>query len=524
MMGRQRKQFTLTDVQVLAGALLVSEDSFYGRMATYGDKLVREEMFADLYSHRGRPSVSPVLLSKVLLLMFHDNVSDRQAEERARYDLRWKAALHLGIGETGFDSTALTRFRARLVLHEKERSFFEETVKAARQYGLIRAEVAEVIDSTPVLGAGAVQDTYNLLRSAVRKMLKAVRNQPEVHERLRSLLKRQDYDETGKPEIDWDDREARQALLNELVQDARTLLTETADLELGPAEKAARELLAAVTEQDVEEQADGTVALKNGVAKDRVISTTDPEMRHGHKSSKGRFDGHKAHIMEDPEAEIITGVEVTAGNVPDADPLPDLLDQHEAVGLTVTEVVGDTAYGSGDTRATMAERGVKLVAPVPPEGKNGKYIPKSAFEIDLESRTCRCPAGHLVSMTGTRKKDRAGLFHFGELCRNCPLRDQCTNSRQGRTVTVHRYEALLQKGRAEQKTDTFKAAYRKRPIVERKIAELVRHGMRQARYIGRAKVRLQLAWTAAMVNLKRLFKQIAGAAAPKNQTEGVCPT
>jgi len=176
VMGRQRKQFTLTDVQVLAGAPLVPADSFYGQMAVHGDRLVHEEWFADLYSHRGRPSVSPVLLSKVLLLMFHDNVSDRQAEERARYDLRWKAALHLGIDEAGFDATALTRFRARLVLHEKERLFFEETVKAAKQYGLIRAEVAEVIDSTPMLGAGAVRDTYNLLRSAVRKTLRAVRN------------------------------------------------------------------------------------------------------------------------------------------------------------------------------------------------------------------------------------------------------------------------------------------------------------------------------------------------------------
>lgn len=520
MMGRQRKQFTLADVQVLAGMPIVPEDSFYGRMATHGDKLVREEWFAKLYSRRGRPSVSPVLLSKVLLLMFHDNVVDREAEDRARYDLRWKSALNLGVGEAGFDSTALTRFRARLVLHEKERLFFEETVAAAKKYELISAEVAEVIDSTPVLGAGAVQDTYNLLRSAVRKLLKVIRNRPEIHERLQGLLKRQDYDETGKPEINWDDDKARKALLNEFVQDARTALNETANLELDTAEKAARELLAAVTEQDVEEQPDGTVTLKDGVAKDRVISTTDPAMRHGRKSSKGRFDGYKAHIMEDPESEIITAVAVTAANVPDAQPLPELLDQQKETGVTVSKVTGDTAYGSGDTRADMVERKVKLVAPVPPEVKR-EFFPKSAFEIDLQAGTCQCPAGHEVEFKRGREPGKAGIFQFGELCQGCPFRDQCTKSKTGRTVTVHRHEELLQQGRAEQQTEAFKEAYRERPIVERKIAEIVHHGMRQARYIGDEKILLQLAWTAGMVNLKRLFTQIAGVTAPKKRKEAI---
>lgn len=421
-------------------------------MAAHGDQLVREEWFADLYSHRGRPSVPPVLLSKVLLLMFHDNVSDRQAEERARYDLRWKSALGLGIDEVGFDSTALCRFRARMVLHKKERQFFERTVKAAKEYGLIRAEVAEVIDSTPVLGAGAVQDTYSLLRSAIRKVLKVVRPREETYQHLLEQLKRKDYDELGKPDINWEDPQAQRELLNEFVQDARTVLRETEHLLLQAGEKAARELLAAVTEQDIEEQPGGTVTLKDGVAKDRVISTTDPEMRHGRKSSKGRFDGHKAHIMENIEAEIITGVAVTAANVPDAEPLPEMLEQQSEAGITATEVMGDTAYGSGDTRAEMVERGVKLTAPVPPEVK-GEFFPKSAFEIDLQARTCRCPAGHRAKLKGHRKPWKAGSFEFGALCRECPLRAQCTKSKTGRTVVIHRHEELLQQGRAEQATD-----------------------------------------------------------------------
>lgn len=218
-------------------------------------------------------------------------------------------------------------------------------------------------------------------------------------------------------------------------------------------------------------------------------------MRHGRKSSKGRFDGHKAHVMEDPEAEIITGVAITAASEPDAQPLPEMLDQQTQADLTVTEVTGDTAYGSGDTRAEMAEPQIKLVAPVPPEPKRDLFA-KSAFTIDLKARTCQCPAGHVVQMQGHHQPGQGGVFKFGNLCRNCPLRDQCTRSPKGRSIQVHPHEELLQEGRAEQQTEMFRAKYRKRPIVERKIAELVRHGMRQARYIGKAKTLLQLAWTA----------------------------
>lgn len=517
MMGKQRRQVSFKDIQVWADQPVVPPDSFYGRMAVYGDQLVQADWFAKLYSHRGRPSIPPTLLSKVLLLMFHENKSDREAEQSARYDLRWKVALNLGIDEVGFDATSLCRFRSRLLLHDKERLFFERTVKAAKEVGLIHAEVAAVVDSTPVLGAGAVQDTYNLLRSAVRKVLQAVERRPEMHQRLRALLERSDYDEKGKPEIHWEDPQERQKLLNEFVRDARTLLKETENLDLDAAGTSARELLAAVTEQDIAAAPDGTVRIRQGVAEDRVISTSDPEMRHGHKTSKGRFDGYKAHVMEDPQAEIVTAIAVTAANLPDAEALPAMLEQQQAAGLRVTQVTGDTAYGSGDTRAAMVGREIELTAPVPPERK-GEFFAKSAFVMDLQARTCRCPAGQVVKMTGRHKPGQEGNFQFGAFCGDCPLRALCTNSKNGRSVKVHRHEELLREGRAKQQSEAFQAAYRKRPIIERKFAEMVRHGLRQARYIGKAKVLLQVAWTAAVVNLKKLWKELSGVTAPPKRT------
>ncbi len=124
-------------------------------------------------------------------------------------------------------------------------------------------------------------------------------------------------------------------------------------------------------------------------------------------------------------------------------------------------------------------------------------------------------------MKGHHEPGQEGSFDFADLCQGCPLRAQCTKSKTGRTVGVHRHEELLQQGRTEQQTDAFKEAYRKRAIVERKIAEVVHHGMRQARYIGDKKTLLQLSWTAAMVNLKRLFKHVAGATAPKQRQEAI---
>ncbi len=218
---------------------------------------------------------------------------------------------------------------------------------------------------------------------------------------------------------------------------------------------------------------------------------------------------------------MITGVAVTAANVADAEALPEMLWQQKQAGMTVSQVTADTAYGSGAVRAAMAEREIRLIAPVCPEIKT-EFLPKSAFKIDLGARTCRCPAGHVVEIRGHKQPGEEGMARFGGLCEPCPFRKQCTKSAKGREVTINAYEELLQRGRAEQRTEAFKLEYRKRPMVERKIAELVGHGMRQARYIGRVKVEFQLVWTSAVVNLKRVFRHISKITVPTSRAEALC--
>ena len=322
------------------GRPLVEPDSFHGRFAELRPVLLRDEDFAHWYAAgRGRPSVPPSLVAGAFLLALREGWSDREAEQRMRFDLRWKWALGLGVGDHGCDHTTICVFRGRLLAHEEEGRLFAEIVKRGVEAELLPKRAVQVMDSSPMLGAAAVQDTYKLLRMALHKVVKAhAKRLPEV---LRPRLKR--YLKTGKPEIDWEDRAARKRELNQLVRDAELALSELPAENAGPAAEGARELLRRVAKQDVEEDGEGGVRIRQGVAKDRVVSTVDADMRHGHKSSAGRWDGYKKHLTVEPETELITAVEVSAANANDAEQALPLLEQQVGAGLAPAEVVADHA-------------------------------------------------------------------------------------------------------------------------------------------------------------------------------------
>ena len=509
----------------------VGRETFYGLLASLRGRLFRDADFAEFYcADNGRDSVPPSLLATALLLQSHDKVSDAEAKARADFDIRWKVALGIEVEDRPFAKSTLQVFRAQLILHDKVREVFESSLRLARESGYLKRRSMKVaLDTTNILGRGAVKDTFNLLADGIVKLLRTLASVEQSG--VKEWGKARGYEGylgssiKGEAAIDWSDRKARKALLAGIVRDADRLLelSRQAQGEL-PEDSAERqwivagaELLGQLLLQDVERKSgdgdgDDDVSLKGGVSKDRMMSVHDPEMRHGHKSSSRRFDGHKAAIGVDTDTQLITAVVVLPGNAPDNLGALELVERSETnTGVPVEEAMGDAAYGDGATRQTFADAGRRLVARVPGR-PNRKHFPKDDLVIDLAAGSCTCPAGqvtHTIVPAG-RRTDAAGRVHRlqafqfdGAVCRICPLRAQCiaAKGRKGRRVLIHPQEALLQQARALQQSTHYDEYRARRVVVEHRLARLVQLGLRQSRYFGRVKTRFQLYLAATVANL-----------------------
>ncbi len=292
------------------------EGSIYRLLADHGDRLFGDGYFADLYkvSSRGRPTVPARVLATVMLLQAHEGLSDREAADRLEVDLRWQAAAGVDTGVEAFHPTVLVGQRNRLRASARPRRLFEDVKVVAREAGALKGR-ARVLDSTPLYDAVATQDTVTQLRAAIRKVLVVLDNvAASLAARVRAVLERDDdYATAGKPPCDWDDPAAREQLVDALVHDALAALAVLDGELLSGAVRDAADLLAIVAGQDVAEGEDGVFRIVRGVARDRVISTVDPQARHGHKSRNRRFDGYKTHASVDPDSELIDEVTVTPG-------------------------------------------------------------------------------------------------------------------------------------------------------------------------------------------------------------------
>jgi hypothetical protein len=326
--------------------------------------------------------------------------------------------------------------------------------------------------------------------------------------KVRGLLQREDdYRAPGKPACDWTDRQAREALVDELVRDAYRAHYALRGERLDPRVAEAAALLATVTGQDIEETPDGRFRVFEGTAPDRVISLVDPEARHGHKTAAHGFDGYKAHVAVDPDAEVVTAAEVSPAATGDAAVAPGLLgDLVVGEGGQVAQAVvyGDSAYGTGANLAWLEEHGLTpMVKTQVPTALGGRFA-KDQFRLDLEAGTVTCPARVTVAIRPARRG--GGRARFGLACSVCPLRQACTTSVGGRVVAVHPREAELATARARQRDPAWLADYRAtRPKVERKLAHLLRrrHGGRRARVRGLVRVAQDFKLLAAAVNLAR---------------------
>jgi hypothetical protein len=506
----------------------VAPESIYGILHRECFRLFPDGMFADLFTDVGRRSVPPMIVAVVMVLQRIEGCSDREAVDRFTFDARWKyAAGGLSFDYPGFAHTVLVDMRARLARSDEPDRIFQVTLEAAKQAGLVGRK--RVLDSTPLYDAVATMDTVTLVRSAIRSLIKVADG--ALAAELRAVLAREDdYTAAGKPACDYEDEAARVELVDALAGDAHAVLSVLDGRDLSRSVDQAAALLASVVGQDLDSDETGVFRIAQRVAKDRVVSTVDPEARHGRKSSAKGFDGYKGHVAIDPDSELITATAVTAGNIGDAAAAADLLtadlpsaaqtptedvaedaaedtaiaDASTADGDDPLAVYGDSAYGTGELLEKLHAAGAESRCKVQPPTAAGGRFTKDDFAIDLIKREVICPAGQTAPL---QRAKPGSMAYFGAACASCPLAAQCTNAKGGRTVYVGPYEEQLARARARQHDPDWKADYRAtRPKVERKIGHLTRrrHGGRRARVRGQTKIAADFALLAAAVNLARL--------------------
>jgi hypothetical protein len=453
-LGRADRQGDLFDDVVRFCEDSLPENSIYGFLARERDRLFPDELFADLFSGQGRRSVPPSVVATVMVLQRLGGLSDREAVDRYAFDVRWRYAAGVGgygAGWARFAHTVLVDMRERLRCSQRPDRIFEVGLQAAHAAGLVGRR--RVLDSTPLYDAVATMDTVTLIRSALRGLLTVV--DADLAVELRAVLSSgDDYASAGKPQIDWDDPAAREELIDSRARDGFGVLAVLDGRELDDVVGQAAALLATVLGQDLETGENGVLRIARRVAKDRVISTVDPDTRHGHKTSA---------------------------------------------------VYGDNAYGTGEFHDRLRDAGIESRCKTQGPTAAGGRFSKDRFDIDLGAGAVSCPGG--VTTPIRPAAAGGGIAYFGQACGECPLRAQCTTATGGRTVSVGPHEQTLTDARARQADSAWIADYRAtRPKVERKLGHLMRrrHGGRRARVRGTTRVDADFRLLAAAVNYARL--------------------
>src|SRR5271169_5571337 len=539
MQGEERVDRELLDAAALAGHL-IPENSMFAFLAARRAEVFPDEDFAGLFpSGRGRPSVPAAVMAAVLTLQTLHDFSDRETAEAVCFDVRWKAAIGAPLDYAGFDPSTLAYWRGRIARSGRPHRINEAIRTVVGQTGILAGRRRRAVDSTILADAVATQDTVTQLVSAIRKVAREV---PGAAEQIAEVCTGHDYSVPGKPRIDWDDPQAKDALVSALVNDANAVVAALEGRELDERAASAVALLALVAGQDVEpaEGSDGTDGrwrIARKVAENRVISVNDPDARHTRKSPEARRDGYRAHLAADPETGIITDEKLTrASGTENSDPAvaeeflaagagqgeagPAAAEQPPATGEdddsgagqhgedgTGREPLawyGDSAYGTGDLRGAISDAGhAAVIKPKPLQAPVKGGVTIDDFTVDEQAGTVTCPAGHTVTLSRTR------IATFGVACRDCPLRERCTTCKTGRKLVLHERDDLLRAARADWAADPgLRQDYMaQRPNVERAVAQVATcRGRRvKLRYRGTAKNHAWLKRRTAALNLRNLL-------------------
>jgi transposase len=427
-------------------------------------------------------------------------------------DRRWQLVLDcLDSERAPFGKGTLVRFRAALIAHGLDRRLIERTVAlAARTGGFGARPLRAALDSSPLWGAGRVEDTYNLLGHALRKALGVLARQQgrglaEVAAAAGASVVAGSSLKAAL-DLDWDEPTQRaQALglvLGALEAAERWIATQPPPVAPRAAATLAASLQAAqqVRTQDLDLAPDGTPQLRRGVARDRRISIADPEMRHGRKSRSQRVDGYKRHVLRDLDLQMVRAVGLTGANLPEAAGADAVVGDLEPQQVTLAELHIDRAYlASVLVRDRPEDLEIFCKAW---RVRNRPRFAKTDFTLDFDHGQLVCPAGQMMPFTP------GGKVQFpAAVCQACPLRQRCTTSTRGRSVQIHPDERLLAELRERQLTPQGRAKLRERVAVEHTLAQVGHWQGRRARYLGQRKNLFDLRRCAVVHNLHVIARQ-----------------
>ena len=484
---------------------LLFDDAFQTELATLYDDTAR-----------GQPPIPPAQLALATLLQAYTGVSDDEVIEAMLMDRRWQLVLDcLDCEQAPFSKGTFIAFRQRLIAATLDRRLLERTIELAAQRGGFSSRRLRVaLDSSPLWGAGRVEDTLHLLGHAVRKAMGmlAVQQGRELPALVTAagaeLLSGSSL--KAALDLDWTLPDACQTALTQVLATLEAVeqwVAQQAEADQAVAAPALA-VAAQVRAQDVTQDANGEPCLREGVAKDRRSSVADAALRHGRKSRSQRFNGFKRHVVTDLDLQVVRAVGLTPANVPEAT-VTDALDVDLAVqAVTLEETHVDRAFLSSNwVRERPPERVIYCKAwPV----RNGKRFTKLAFTLDWEAATLTCPAERTMPFAPGQT-----VQFPAAVCAACPLRVQCTTSRTGRSVQIHADEQLLAQLRERQATPAGRAQLRERVGVEHTLAHVGRWQGDRARYVGERKNLFDLRRVAVVHNLHviaRLYPPLADAA------------
>jgi len=483
-----------------------------------------EGMYRD--TGAGKGAKPPALMAMVLLLQAYAGASDATAVELSLLDLRWQMVLGcLGATEPLFSQGALFEFRERLIAADLDRRVLERTVELARETKAFDPKklpktLRVAMDSSPLEGAGRVEDTVNLLAHAGRKIVACVAKLLKWTEKRVCLA-------AGVPlllessvkkglDLNWSDPDEKAEAIPMLLAQLTCLeqwVTEHLPQEINrPPLQEEVATLRQIIEQDLEpdpsDPSGATSRIRQGVAEDRRVSIEDPEMRHGRKTKSKRFNGYKRHLAIDLDTTLVLAVAVLSANRPEADAAPSLVVDIKAQGLEIDELYIDRGYINAPiVDEIRARRG--LVVCRPWIAKNGEHFSKNVFEINMRDRTITCPAGERQRFT----LDSTVEFPAAT-CHACPLRAKCTDAGpgRGRKVAIAANEPLQHQLRKRAATPAGRRQLRERVPVEHRQAHTCRRQGRRARYLGIRKNEFDLRRASAISNLEVISRMHEAAA------------